>query len=262
MKRFTETNKWADPWFRRLSYQAKLLWFYLVDHCDNIGLVEIDFTLVSSDVGTKVSADHLKEFGDRIQVLDDGKIFLPKFLTFQYGTLSENCIPHKKIIEAIRFHSLTQTFKGYSYPTARVGSTLPSRVKEKEEEEEKEEDRKKKRRARGNLEEVSELCKEIGLFPRDVEYLWNKWEGNGWQNAGKAMKDWRATVRAWKAQGYLPSQKTPSANDSWPVPPREEEPEEESMMDRLMRNREKKEAERRQAEGEAPELLPPEAGQW
>lgn len=262
MKRFTETNKWLDPWFRNLSHQAKLLWFYIVDHCDNIGLVEIDLALVSSDCGTKITNDHLQEMKDRIQVLDDGKIFLPKFLTFQYGTLSENCIPHKKIIEAIRFHSLTQTFKGYSYPTARVGSTLPCRVKEKEEEEEKEEDRKKKTRARGNFEEVSEFCKELGLFPRDVDYLWNKWEGNGWQNAGNAMKDWRATVRAWKAQGYLPSQKTPSTNDSWPVPPRDEEPEEENMMERLMRNRAKKEAERRGAEGEAPELLPPGDGQW
>ena len=256
MKRFTETNKWADPWFRKLSNQAKLLWFYLVDHCDNIGLVEIDYPLASSDCGTKITAEHLAELKDRVQLLDDGKIFLPKFIPFQYGTLSENCVPHKKLIEAIRFHSLTQTFKGYSYPSARVGSTLLCRVKDKEEEEDKEEDkeedRKKKNRARGTFEEILEFCRESGLFPRDAEYLWNKWESNGWQNAGKAMKDWRATVRAWKAQGYLPSQKTPSASDLWPTPPREE-PEEEDLMVRMMRNKAAKEAAEREAAGEPPE---------
>ena len=98
MKRFTDTLKWSDPWFRRLSHQGKLLWFYLV------------------------------ELKDRVQLLDDGKIFLPKFIPFQYGTLSENCVPHKKVIEAAKFHSLTQTFKGYAYPSHRVGATLPCRV--------------------------------------------------------------------------------------------------------------------------------------
>jgi hypothetical protein len=252
MKRFTETNKWSDPWFRRLSHQAKLLWFYLVDHCDNIGLVEIDYALVSSDCGTKISPEHLIELKDRVQILDDGKIFLSKFITFQYGTLSENCVPHKKLIEAIRFHSLTQTFKGYLYPSARVDNTLPSRAKEKEEEEEKERDRKKTERARGKFEELLEFCKESGLFPRDAEYLWNKWEGNGWQNAGKAMKDWRAVVRAWKAQGYLPSQKTPSASDVWPTIT-QEEPEEEDLMEKMLRNKAEKEADRRIAEGEPAE---------
>lgn len=252
MKRFTETNKWADPWFRRLSYQAKLLWFYLVDHCDHIGLVEIDYQLISSDCGTKITAEHLAELKDRVQLLDDGKIFLPKFITFQYGTLSENCAPHKKVIESVRFHSLTQTFKGYAYPSSRVTDTLSDRANNKEEKDDKEEERKRINRARGTFEEVMEFCREAGLFPRDADYLWNKWESNGWQNGGKAMKDWRAAVRAWKTQGYLPSQKTPSASDFWPTSP-PPVVEEEDLMERLMRNRERKEAERRAAEGPSPD---------
>lgn len=219
MKRFTETNKWIDPWFRRLSHQSKLLWFYLVDHCDNIGLVEIDYALVSADCGTKITQEHLVELKDRIQCLDDGKVFLPKFIPFQYGTLSENCVPHRKVIEAIRFHSLTQTFKGYAYPSARVGATLSHRVDSRAINKEEEEDKEKegKNRARGTFDDVTEFCRGLGLFPRDVEYLWNRWESNGWKNAGKSVKDWRAVVRAWKAQGYLPSQKTQLPSDIWPV---------------------------------------------
>lgn len=256
MKRFTETNKWADPWFRRLTHQAKLLWFYLVDHCDNIGLVEIDYQLISTDCGTKISAEHLAELKDRVQSLDDGKVFLPKFISFQYGALSENCVPHKKIIEAVRFHSLTQTFKGYSYPSARVYNTLYNSAKDKEQDKDKEEDIKKINRARGNFDDVSEFCRASGLFPRDAEYLWNTWEGNGWKVGGKAIKDWRATVRAWKAQGYLPSQKTPSASDMWPLAPKEQEPEED-LMEKLLRNRAAKEEARRISEGIEPDDLEP-----
>lgn len=114
----------------------------------------------------------------------------------------------------------------------------------------------KARSSRGTHEEVTLFCQEIGLYPRDVEYLWNKWEGNGWQNAGKAIKDWRSTVRAWKAQGYLPSQKTPSASDMWPLAAKEQEPEED-LMEKLLRNRAAKEEARRISEGIEPDDLEP-----
>lgn len=114
----------------------------------------------------------------------------------------------------------------------------------------------KARSLRGTHDEVFEFCKAHGLFPRDAEYLWNKWEGNGWQNGGKSMKDWRATVRAWKAQGYLPSQKTPSASDVWPTPP-VPEVEEEDLMAKMLRNKSAKEEARRIAEGLEPDEFQP-----
>jgi len=263
MKRFTDTLKWSDPWFRRLSHQAKLLWFYLVDHCDLIGLVEIDLQLVSSDCGTKITEEHFAELKDRIQMLDDGKVFITKFISFQYGTLSENCVPHKKVIDAVRFHSLTQTFKGYAYPSHRVGPTLPCRVSDrannKEEEENKDKDR--KNRARATAEELSAFCKETGLYPRDAEYLWNKWESCGWKISGKAMKDWKATIRAWKAQGYLPSQKNPSPSDCWPSDPVAAE-EEEDLLAKMLRRQAEKIQEQRLAEGDPPEPIAEEEGVW
>ena len=56
-----------------------------------------------------------------------------------------------------------------------------------------------------NEQEVVEYCKSIGV--PDGAYFWDKWTGGGFQNAGKAMKDWKATIRSWKSAGYLPSQK-------------------------------------------------------
>jgi hypothetical protein len=48
---------------------------------------------------------------------------------------------------------------------------------------------------------------ELGLPASDGESVWDKWQGNGFTNGGKPMKDWRAVLRSWKGYGYLPSQK-------------------------------------------------------
>ena len=59
----------------------------------------------------------------------------------------------------------------------------------------------------GSIEEVIAFCESLSLPASDGIYLWNHWEGNGWTNNGKKIKDWKATVRSWKDAGYLPSQK-------------------------------------------------------
>ena len=137
VKRFTEALKWSDPWFRRLSAPAKLLWFYAVDHCDNIGLVEIDVNFVSADCGIKVSDKHIAELGERLQIIDGRKFFLPKFIAFQYGKLSVSCPAHKKVIESVAKHQLIEDSLGYHYPSARVTITLQDKDKDKDKDKKK-----------------------------------------------------------------------------------------------------------------------------
>lgn len=62
-------------------------------------------------------------------------------------------------------------------------------------------------KAKGKAEEISEYCAEIGLPSSDGIACFDKWQGNGWKNNGEPIKDWKATIRAWKANGYMPSQK-------------------------------------------------------
>lgn len=51
-------------------------------------------------------------------------------------------------------------------------------------------------------------CREKGLTEHDGQWLWDKWQGNGFKNGGKPILDWRATVNQWKAQGDIfPSNK-------------------------------------------------------
>lgn len=51
MKRFTETDKWKDVWFRRLAPIEKLTFLYLVDNCDNAGFLELDQEMMARFIG-------------------------------------------------------------------------------------------------------------------------------------------------------------------------------------------------------------------
>ena len=41
-KRYVESTQFTDPWFRRLSPEAKLFWHFLTLHCDHSGVWERD----------------------------------------------------------------------------------------------------------------------------------------------------------------------------------------------------------------------------
>ena len=82
------------------------------------------------------------------------------------------------------------------------------RTKTNKEKEEKKEKKSICKKAKADsIEEVIDYCKSLGLETSDGVYFWNHWEGNGWINGGKVIKDWKATIRAWKAYGHLSSQK-------------------------------------------------------
>jgi len=196
MKRFTETQKWDDPWFRKLKPEAKLLWQWILDHCDNAGVIEPDLELASFQVGYPYPLDTLSELGDRIAKLPSGKWHVRKFVAFQYGTLSEECKPHKQVIQLMAKHGIEGYAKGIH--------TLKDKDKDQEQDQEPPNPRPK---ARGKIEEVREYFATLGLPESDADYTFYKWEGNGWMNGKNPIKDWKATARQWKTGKFLPSQK-------------------------------------------------------
>jgi hypothetical protein len=80
-----------------------------------------------------------------------------------------------------------------------------------------------KSKRKANYEEIKAFCSELNLPDCDSDYLFNHWEGNGWSNGGKPIKDWKRTIRAWKAAGHLPSQKNKLVSDQAPIGPTLEE---------------------------------------
>ena len=109
-KRFTDCHKWADPWFRQLSPTAKLLWQWVLDCCDNAGVLDPDWGLASFQIGEDI-LPHIAEIESRIEHLEGGVIFIPKFIPFQYlsekkPTLSRECNAHNPIFASLKKHNL------------------------------------------------------------------------------------------------------------------------------------------------------------
>jgi hypothetical protein len=329
MKRFSETTKWRDSWFRRLTTAQKCLWIYLCDICDHAGVFEFDAELFTFETGAKITQKDIDALDGRVVRLSGEKWIIPKFINFQYGKLSPDCKPHKSVFSALEKHGINpndieqnQRFKpgipsslrdsviqrdggicvytgkrllpdqlhiDHVVPRSKGGATritnlvcmdaalnilknersldefcfsvgLPlDEVKERvgvalskgihtlqEKEKDKEEDKEQeqyKSREKGTLDDIMEFCRESGLFPRDAESCFHKWEGNGWTNGKQKIKDWKATIRAWKAQGFLPSQKNPSPSDHWPEPQVQADTEPEiDLMAKLQANIAKRKA--------------------
>lgn len=156
VKRFTATEKWRDRWFRRLSAPAKLLFIWLTDNCDNAGVIDFDVESASFDIGEPIEQNHIAEIQSRLKALPNGKTFIPKFIEFQYGTLSPDCAPHRKVLELLRSHGINYRegdFLSNTLPDTQ--NTLAGRVSTtlKEEEEEKEEEKDKDKGGVGGVSE-------------------------------------------------------------------------------------------------------------
>jgi hypothetical protein len=130
-KRFTETLKWADPWFRRLPPKMKIFWLYVLDNCDAAGVWNVDMDLASFMIGEKFNRDDVfKALGTRIEVLPNPSYwFIPRFIEFQYKAIREDYNPHTKIYESLRKHNLISRIE---QGLVKGWSTLMDKDKDKE----------------------------------------------------------------------------------------------------------------------------------
>ena len=132
-KRFTASEKWDKPWHRRLPPRLKCLWCYICSKCDIAGVWEPDFGLASYQIGADVMEQDIELFGGRIVWLPSGKLFVPAFIPFQYGTLRGNSPVHLRVLEALKRHGIEYDDKyGPTLPPT-LGATLGPRVEEEEE---------------------------------------------------------------------------------------------------------------------------------
>lgn len=117
--RFTTTEKWQDSWFRRLSYEEKVLFLYMLDNCDIAGFIEIDFDLwsfytgipldkpgVFEQVKPMVTLDKAFEGLSKAYVRDEKYAWIKNFIFYQGNLpLDPNWNPHKGILSRIKSHN-------------------------------------------------------------------------------------------------------------------------------------------------------------
>jgi hypothetical protein len=142
-KRFTDTEKWSKPWYRKLGSEGRDIWNYFTEKCDAAGIWEVDLDRARFDLGFEVSIERVIEvFRSRVIEVDGGtKLYFLDFVKFQYGELKSASPPHRRIIQRLTELGLLKAIEAVS---ARVGTT-PEEEEEEEDKEEEEEERERDR---------------------------------------------------------------------------------------------------------------------
>lgn len=109
-RRFTDTGKWSQVWFRGLAPDAKLVFLYLLDNCDDGGFWEIDNDSVSFYTGLSNDKviDALASLLD-VQRIEptQGYFFIRKFCKYQYPNgLKRGFNPHKSVFRSLDKHKI------------------------------------------------------------------------------------------------------------------------------------------------------------
>lgn len=144
MKRFIDTEKWCDPWFRRLSPAHKLAWNYIWDSCDNAGVVLVDWDLFSYLSGVSVTEAEVAEaFGDRVQDIGKGRWWIPEFIPFQFGELSPVSRVHQSVFTLLKRHGIDSLLIAYlnsPIPYQRGPDTPKDRDRERDRDKDRDQD--------------------------------------------------------------------------------------------------------------------------
>ena len=113
--RFTDTEKYEDPWFRALPAEMKAVWDFLCCRCNHAGIWKVDMELLNyfvkpkSPITEKEILTTMNNGKDRCKTLSSGKLWLTGFIEFQYkGGLNENNNAHRGVVQQLRKHHITQ----------------------------------------------------------------------------------------------------------------------------------------------------------
>ena len=203
-KRFTSTEKWDDPWYRKLSLKAKCFWDYICCHADNAGLWKIDWDLVSFKIGESVDLSVLDEINrgkERIKIHDDEYLMIFGFIPYQIGVLNSDKLTNlQKNCKSLLEKHITEKKIDGSYVLGTSSVPVPMRYKYK--------DKGKGKSLRvanintniyismpPNKNELWDFCQNNGVDP---ETFYNYYQAKGWMLGRNKMKDWKAAVISWK----------------------------------------------------------------
>jgi hypothetical protein len=212
----TNIEKWKDLWFSNLSPNAKLLFFYFVENCDNAGFFEVNkkFMLFHTGLDETQLYDAGKELSKSyVKSADGTKLWFKNFLKYQKKIpLNSANNMHKQIILIIRDNLADETkFKG----NAILNSLLPTDLqiakptrKKKEIIQDGEGDVppvvKQTKFIKPSVEEVYNFMveKEFEFAKIEAQKFVNFFESKGWKVGKNPMKIWKSAVANWMINYY------------------------------------------------------------
>ena len=207
-KRFTDCEKWRDPWFMDLSLAGKVLFMYLCDNCDMAGFYERHDRMAL--FSTHILNENLDVVYNELSksVLVRGRwVFVKNFARHQKNLpLNPENNAHQAIIKSLIlkgdiFGDLYLEIFDFSLEELRalLGASqgLVSPIG--------------KGKGKGNKggmggftkpnpEDLKALFREKG-FPAEADKFFDYYESNGWRVGKNPMKNWRSAAANWLRNG-------------------------------------------------------------
>jgi len=135
-KRLTDSRKWDDPWFIGLETKYQLLWIYLLDKCNHIGLYKPALSLAGFLLHDDfIETDVLTAFNGRIVKINDNW-WIPKFICFQYGSLKTESRMHLKVLSDLKREIPKELLIQYRYSIDTLSTGLRNKDKDKDKDKE------------------------------------------------------------------------------------------------------------------------------
>lgn len=113
-KRYFDSGKFDDPFYRKLSPELKCTYDYLQSKCDYAGVLDIDVDDINFKVGCKnITYELIKEtFEDKFLILAQSKnrlkIFMPRFIWWQYkNELTASNKVHRHVYDILKLEGIS-----------------------------------------------------------------------------------------------------------------------------------------------------------
>jgi len=123
-KRFTESEKFRNPWYRKLSPKHKCIWEYLLAECSLAGIIDIDYEAMGFHIGVQISEKDVSCIEEKLHKLPDGKYLVKSFIPFQQGRLNKNNRAHKNIIKELKKYGIPYDIELKEYLRGLEGASL------------------------------------------------------------------------------------------------------------------------------------------
>jgi hypothetical protein len=191
---YTNTGKWEDNWFLYLSNDAKILFYYISEKCNNGGFYEINkkLMLVQTNLTETRSRECLLEIKKAYTLSVDKKtLWLRNYIKYQRKLpLKDNVTTHRQIINFLKIN-LENPDK---FPNnEEIKKLLPiSEIKRKVEENVEP----TKKFVKPTIEEVESYMVSKNIPNANVESsnFINFYESKGWKVGKNQMKSWKSAV--------------------------------------------------------------------
>ena len=197
---YTATNKWDDAWFSNLSNDAKILFYYIMEKCNNAGFYEINkpTMLVQTKMNETRSRECFVEIKKAyVMSIDRQTVWLKNYIKYQRKIpLKEHISNHKQIINILK-SNLENPDK---FPNNKdIINILPESikpVKEVKTEKVKDVTEPVKRFIKPTVEEIKAYM-ELKYIPNadyESNNFFNFYESKGWKVGKNSMKSWKSAI--------------------------------------------------------------------